>query len=560
MPDTVSLQSVLVHLLGGLGLFLLGMSLLTEGLKLAAGSTLERVLSLWTQTRVRGLITGFTMTAMMQSSSAMTVAAIGFVNAGILSFQSSLWVVFGSNVGSTVTGWLVAWIGFKIKIDAFALPFIGVGMAIKLMGEGTRRGGLGAALAGFGLLFLGIDLLKDGFSGLGPDALPPLGSDFVSILIAVGIGIVATVVLQASAATLTLTLTAVAGGMLSLEAGAGVVIGANIGTTITGIMAAIAATPNAKRLAAAHVFFNVVTTIAALALLAPLLWIIQAISREVTGNGDPVNQLVLFHTVFNVIGVALMWPMSDALVKFLRTRFRSTADELGRPRHLDRNVAAVPALALQALRREIERMGHLTVQLATEAIAAQPIAKDSETKDSSASQKHLSRSIQAIDHLLKEIGGFISEISQRPMHPNVSGQLPELLRIATHFDTVARIMYGLGTQPIDPLPANTPITPVLHEAKTFFDTADPVSRQREQGLLRQVETAHRAFEDVYRAGKTALLQAGSQGLIPLDTLYNALAKISDLRRASDQMLKATERFDTLSLSTVFTTPAPKGSA
>ncbi|MBP6614013.1 MAG: Na/Pi symporter, partial [Aquabacterium sp.] len=236
---------LLVNLLGGIGLFLLGMTMLTDGLKLAAGGALERILAAWTRTRLYGLLTGILVTALVQSSTAMTVAAIGFVNAGLLSFTSALWVVFGSNLGSSVTGWLVALIGFKFKIDAFALPFIGVGMALKLSGEGTRRGGLGGTLAGFGLLFLGIDLLKEGFGGLGPDALPEMGRDLGGMLLAVLVGLLLTVVLQASAATLTVVLTAVAGGMIPLEIGAAIVIGANVGTTLTGIVAAINATPNA---------------------------------------------------------------------------------------------------------------------------------------------------------------------------------------------------------------------------------------------------------------------------------------------------------------------------
>ena len=141
----------------------------------------------------------------------MTVAAIGFVNAGLLSFTSALWVVFGSNFGSTVTGWLVAWLGFKLKIDAFALPFIGIGMALKLTGEGSRRGALGMAVAGFGLLFLGIDMLKQGFEGLGPQALPSLSGDAAGVALSVLVGVLLTIVLQASSAALALALTAVGG-------------------------------------------------------------------------------------------------------------------------------------------------------------------------------------------------------------------------------------------------------------------------------------------------------------------------------------------------------------
>src|SRR5690606_24049304 len=136
IPRAVNISSspspwlLAVSLLGGIGLFLLGMTMLTDGLKLAAGRALERILAAWTRTRLHGLVTGVLLTALVQSSTAMTVAAIGFVNAGLLTFTSALWVVFGSNLGSSVTGWLVAWIGFKMKIEAFALPAIGLGMAL----------------------------------------------------------------------------------------------------------------------------------------------------------------------------------------------------------------------------------------------------------------------------------------------------------------------------------------------------------------------------------------------------------------------------------------------
>jgi len=154
-------------LAGGLGLFLLGMMLMTDGLKAAAGPMLGNVLTSSTRTRLRGLFSGIAVTALVQSSSAVTVAAIGFVNAGLLSFSQSLWVIFGANVGTTMTGWLVALIGFKIKIEAAALPMIGIGMALRLSGSDSRRGAGGSALAGFGVLFLGIGFLQQAFSGSG---------------------------------------------------------------------------------------------------------------------------------------------------------------------------------------------------------------------------------------------------------------------------------------------------------------------------------------------------------------------------------------------------------
>jgi phosphate:Na+ symporter len=149
-------------LLGGVGLFLLGMALMTDGLKMAAGPALGAIISSSTQTRWRGLLSGIVVTAMVQSSSAVTVAAIGFVNAGLLTLGQSLWVLFGSNVGTTMTGWLVALVGLKIKVDAAALPLIGLGMALRISGPQTRRGAIGGALTGFGVLFLGISFIQQG--------------------------------------------------------------------------------------------------------------------------------------------------------------------------------------------------------------------------------------------------------------------------------------------------------------------------------------------------------------------------------------------------------------
>ena len=152
--------------LGGIGLFLLGMRLMTDGLKVTAGAMLREFLTRWTRTRFRGLMSGILITGIVQSSSAVTVAAIGFVNAGVLTLGQAMWVIFGSNVGTTMTGWIVALVGFDVRIEAFALPLLGAGMFLSLTGAATRRGALGEAIAGFGVFFLGIATLKATFAGL----------------------------------------------------------------------------------------------------------------------------------------------------------------------------------------------------------------------------------------------------------------------------------------------------------------------------------------------------------------------------------------------------------
>lgn len=265
-------------LAGGVGLFLLGMGLMTDGLKLAAGPALERILANSTRTRLRGLASGILVTALVQSSSAVTVAAIGFVNAGLLNLSQALWVLFGANVGTTMTGWLVALVGLQFKIEALALPMIGHGMLLRLSGEQSRRGAFGLAMAGFDILFLGIDLLKDTFSGLAGNFRLPEGRGFIDSAAQVLVGIVLTVLMQSSSAALAIALTAAQGGLLTTQGAAAVVIGANIGTTVTALIAAIGATPAAKRAAAAHIAFNLLTGAVALLLLPWMVGLLAVIS------------------------------------------------------------------------------------------------------------------------------------------------------------------------------------------------------------------------------------------------------------------------------------------
>jgi len=196
--------------LGGLGLFLLGMSLLTDGLKLAGGRALRHILGDWTRTRLRALISGITVTALVQSSSAVTVATIGFANAGLLTLSQSIWVIFGSNVGTTMTGWLVALIGFNLRIETFALPAVGIGALLYLFLRRVRPRHLGLALAGFGLLFLGIDVLQHAFAGLSQQVdLAALARPGLSgVLMMVLLGALLTVLMQSSSASMAMALTA----------------------------------------------------------------------------------------------------------------------------------------------------------------------------------------------------------------------------------------------------------------------------------------------------------------------------------------------------------------
>lgn len=243
-------------LAGGLGLFMLAVTMITDGLKSAAGHALRGMLGKWTRSPAHGILTGLTITAIVQSSSAVTVATIGFVNAGLISMHKSLGVIYGSNIGTTMTGWLVAIVGFKINVEAFALPMIGLGMLFRITGGESRRAHFGLALAGFGLFFIGIDVLKDAFDGLAAaiDLAEFTAEGITGVLLFTAIGFLMTVLTQSSSAAIAITLTAATGGVVGLYAAAAMVIGANVGTTTTAAIAVIGATANAKRVAGTYYF------------------------------------------------------------------------------------------------------------------------------------------------------------------------------------------------------------------------------------------------------------------------------------------------------------------
>ena len=519
-------------LAGGIGLFLLGMGLMTEGLKLAAGPALERILARSTRTRLRGLASGIAVTALVQSSTAVTVASIGFVNAGLLSLSQALWVLFGANVGTTMTGWLVALVGLKLKIDALALPMIGLGMALRLSGEGLRRGAAGTALAGFGVLFLGIDLLATTFSGVSSQITLPDGTDAVEVLALVLIGVVLTIVMQSSSAALAIALTAAQGGLLTPQGAAAVVIGANIGTTATALVAAIGATPNAKRVAAAHILFNLLTGVVALVLLPWLIGLLGAIREWLGLASSPAAKLALFHTVFNLLGVVLIWPMANALTRFLSQRFVAPDEDEARPVHLDRTVQAVPALAVDAVEREVRRQGGIAVRslraLTTDAVGAA-----------------VQRDAQISDRLGSAIAAFITEANRAGMSERSAQRLTDLLRVSRYYEAAAELAAEAASAHAE----------ATHTAADETARADARWRVRAADLLGAVspdatgdhavgrDQAWQALESAYQEMKSALLAAGVRGALPVETMDARLRSASALRRALDQTLKASRRLD-----------------
>jgi phosphate:Na+ symporter len=346
LGDPNVIGSVLLCL-GGLGLFLLGMVVLTDGLRALAGRALRRVLSRFTRSPVSGAMTGALTTAVVQSSSATTVATVGFVGAGLLTFPQALGIVLGANVGTTVTGWLVALLGFKLELGLAALPIVLVGVLIRLLTEG-RASAVGFALAGFGLIFVGISLLQEGMGGfvgiITPESFP--GDTWTGRLLLVMFGIAFTLVTQSSSAGVAMALAAVNASAMTVQQAAATVIGMDIGTTATAVLATIGGSVHAKRTGYAHAMYNLFAGTAAFLILVPFMHALERFAPRLLAS-EPELVLVGFHTFFNLLGVSIALPFAPKLAGLL-VRL-APLKVIPFARRLDHSLLDAPAAALDAL-------------------------------------------------------------------------------------------------------------------------------------------------------------------------------------------------------------------
>jgi phosphate:Na+ symporter len=400
--------ATIFELLGGIGLFLLGMTLLTDGLKAFAGPALQRALARFTGTPAKAFASGALVTLLVQSSSATTVTLIGFVSAGLIPFAQAVGVVMGASLGTTGTGWIVSVLGLKVSLGFYALPMVGVGALMRLLGRGRARA-LGLALAGFGLIFVGIETLQSGMKGLA-DAfdlarLPAAG--LAGHLAAMAIGIGMTVVMQSSSAAAATTLTALHSGAINFEQAASLVIGAAVGTTATGALAAIGGSVPAKRTALAHVAFNLATGAIAIVLLPLLLRVLEVAQRHAWLEPGAVS-LAAFHTLFIGIGVAVFLPFADRLARRIERLLPDHGPRF--TRHLDDSLLAAPTVAVEAARRA----------LADTAIAMLAILEDLVERRPSA-DLHARRA--EVTAALERIQAFLGRVST-PGEPGPDGLAP----------------------------------------------------------------------------------------------------------------------------------------
>lgn len=435
-------MSTAIAVLGGVGLFLLGMSVMTDGLKALAGSALRAALGKSAATPLSGALWGAIVTLLVQSSSAVTMTTIGLVSARLLTFRQGLGLVFGANVGTTGTGWLVALIGVRISLSTYALPMIFLGALAKLL-AGGRIAAAGGALAGFALVLYGLTALQQGMGGLAetmhPSDLPAVlgapgtgwvaGSVGLAILIVVGLAM--TAVMQSSTAAIAVTISAFYAGAVSLEQGAALIIGQNIGTATSSALAAIGASTTAKQLALAYVLFKLIAALIAIVAFP----FTGALMKVLVTSIDGATLLAAYHTAYNVVGVAVLLPATHWFARVVERLLPSRQTPLQRA--LDPSALASPVIAVETARRVV---ADVLTMMAAAASAMLSRGVSPAMKDTAA----------AAD-ALEEVRDFLSELTEPPESEAERLRMTSTLHALDHVSRLVEMLAdgGITGKPIE---------------------------------------------------------------------------------------------------------------
>ena len=432
-----------ISFLGGLALFLYGMQLMGDGLQKAAGAKLQKVLELMTGVLVFGVFLGAVVTAVIQSSSATTVMTVGLVNAGLLNLKQAFGIVMGANIGTTMTAQLIAF-----KLTHYVPLILFVGFMMNILSKRSRGKFIGQVLLGFGILMMGMEFM-------GKAVMPlrdyPGFVDFIQKfaeypVLGIGVGIVMTVLIQSSSATIGILIAMATQGLISLEGAIPVLLGDNIGTCITAVLAALRANTTAKRVALAHVMFNLIGSIIFVTFMS---WFVKLV-LVVSPDGDIARQIANAHTAFNLINTLIFLPFATPFVKFIERMLPDKSEVVSRrPVYLDEKMLKTPSIAMSLAVKEVVRMGNLArknVRLGMEAIN-----EFDEDK-----VKYVLEHEPVVDNLETEITKYLTEMSAVPMGNDLSERHTGLLhacndieRIGDHGKTLAKRARKLFEDEVD---------------------------------------------------------------------------------------------------------------
>jgi phosphate:Na+ symporter len=528
----MSTVDVVFHCIGGLGLFLFGMRTMSEGLKRVAGDGMRGLLRMLTRNVLIAVLVGAGVTCLIQSSSATTVMVVGFVNAGLMSLTQAIGVVMGANIGTTFTAWLVSGIGL-LKITNYALPAIGVGFLLNMVGKRQWKH-WGSVILGFGLLFFGLSLMKDAFKGLpnwiDVERLAQISGSPLYPLVAVLVGTVVTMVIQSSSATIAIVQMLAFNGVLTFPQALPLLLGDNIGTTITAQIASVGTNVNAKRAARVHLMFNLF----GVCILMPLVWtghygrlVEFLIPGEVTQSTIMLH-IAVSHSIFNVANTMIFMPLVGVLGAVAT---RLVPGEVGvvqaEPQYLEEHLLDSPPIALEQARREVVRM----IELAASAVRN---ASDAFFANDTAALELVRQKEDAIDNLQNKITQYLIGISRRDLAPGESNELPVLLHSVNDIERIGDHAVNLLEAAERKIEGKLPfsgaaleeLAMMRDEVQRMFGTVIRALAERDQNAARAAfasEHKLNAMQREFRQSHLSRLSAGQcdfySGLTFVDCLY-----------------------------------------
>ncbi len=433
-----------LRLIGSLALFLYGMKIMSEGLQKFAGDSLRRILTAMTTNRVTGVLTGVLITALIQSSSATTVMVVSFVNAGLLTLTQSIGVIMGANIGTTVTAWLISALGFKVDIAAFALPLLAFALPLFFSGKSSRKS-IGEFVFGFAFLFMGLQSLKANAPDLGanPEMLAFVQNytdmGFFSIILFLFIGAILTMIVQASAATMAITLIMCANGWIDYHLGVALVLGENIGTTITANLAALTGNTQARRAALAHLVFNVFGVMWVLVLFYPFTNAVSWFVTHVMKVSDPAVavsfKLAAFHTAFNISNTFIMIWFVSLIEKTVCTLIKPKAeDEEYRLRYITGGMLSTAELSILQAHKEISLFAERTARMFN-MVKELFYEKNEETFLKTYSRVEKYENIS--DRMEIEIANYLTEVSEGRLSSESKEEIRIMLRAVSEIESIA---------------------------------------------------------------------------------------------------------------------------
>ena len=438
-----------LQLLGALGLFLFGMTMMSEALQKVAGNKMRSILASMTKNRVLGVLTGVIVTSIIQSSSATTVMVVSFVNAGLLTLAESISVIMGANIGTTVTAWLVSLIGFKFSIADIAIPLIGFSLLF-IFSKNDRRKSIGEVMIGFSLLFIGLEYLKNSVPDIkaNPEMLHFLteytNMGYGSILLFLLIGTVLTVVVQSSSATMAITLVMLSQGWITFEIGAAMVLGENIGTTITANIAGLTAKTNARRAALSHTMFNVFGVIWMLVVFYPFMNLVEwMVGGNATEEANPLYALSMFHTMFNVSNTFIMiWlikPLETIVCKILPEKKEENEFAL---KFISTGMLPTGELSLIEAEKEIELYTERTHRMFDE--ARKLTLATYNDKNAQKYAERVAHYESASDQTENAIADYLYDIDATPISTDLKNRIRNYLYLTTEVESVADRCFNIS--------------------------------------------------------------------------------------------------------------------